>query len=338
MIKEIETPFFDNVKELWIKGIGVLEYEYKSKVLKLKTPDMLKPQWEVSNQKAFATNLKWLFEEIASNLDECKAVDEMTLERYLFSLLQPFKEYADILNRDNLNRTYDVDGFDGVGSYKYWNNFDNWVWEKLQRFGLTDDNEDDEVFRGCCMTLCNLWDVTYMYANMLDAVLLERGIDLKAIQNQVGVTLLTKRDLTQIGYYLGTPERAKTLISRVAPKPEPPQLQPEGAGLPDELNTQKAQKTFAKAIAKGWIVRIPDGGFEWLGTDRKGSKAQLSYLCAKVYGYQYNVTKGNVGENVPYEALERLFNVTRLDRAMQQTFEAKKPQLWRGTIDQIITE
>jgi hypothetical protein len=57
MKKEIETPFFDNVKELWIKGIGVLEYEYKSKVLKLKTPDMLKPQWEVSNQKAFATNL-----------------------------------------------------------------------------------------------------------------------------------------------------------------------------------------------------------------------------------------------------------------------------------------
>jgi hypothetical protein len=273
MKKEIETPFFDNVKELWIKGIGVLEYEYKSKVLKLKTPDMLKPQWEVSNQKAFATNLKWLFEEIASNLDECKAVDEMTLERYLFSLLQPFKEYADILNRDNLNRTYDVDGFDGVGSYKYWNNFDNWVWEKLQRFGLTDDNEDDEVFRGCCMTLCNLWDVTYMYANMLDAVLLERGIDLKAIQNQVGVTLLTKRDLTQIGYYLGTPERAKTLISRVAPEPEPPQPQPEGNDkvmLPEVLNTDEAKRLLDR-LCKAGFAKIENGGYRWIGT---------KYLCA----------------------------------------------------------
>lgn len=290
MNKIIETPFFDNVREIWDKGIKVLDFQYKKAVLGVdisQTPKCLVPKWEVSNQKAFATNLKWLFEEIASNLDECKAVDEMTLERYLFSLLQPFKEYADILNRDNLNRTYDVDGFDGVGSYKYWNNFDNWVWEKLQRFGLTDDNEDDEVFRGCCMTLCNLWDVTYMYANMLDAVLLERGIDLKTIQNQVGVTLLTKRDLTQIGHYLGTPERAKTLISKFATEPqqEHPEPQPEqpkptrGKGRPkgtlknkmvDDADGSKLQKMHTKldgkrgkdvslmvlaCIKKGWLTK-----------------------------------------------------------------------------------
>lgn len=344
MIKEIETPFFDNVKEIWDKGIKILEFEYKKAVLGVDTskiPELLVPKWEVSNQKAFATNLYWLFDEIKANLDECKG---LALERYIFSLMMPFKGLADVLHNDNLARM-------GEESINKWKHFNEWVFDEIQRAKAPEPqpeespepqpeltNNNDEVYWGCVYTMSNLFGVAYMYANMLDAALLERGLNLLSIQRQVGITLLSRRDLTQIGHYLGTPERAKDLISRVAPEPEQPKPHPEGTGLPDELNTQKAQKTFAKAIAKGWIVRKQDGGFEWLGTDRKGSKAQLSYLCAKVYGYQYNVTKGNVGENVPYEALERLFNVTRLDRAMQQTFEAKKPQRWRGTIDQIITE
>ena len=116
--------------------------------------------------------------------------------------------------------------------------------------------------------------------------------------------------------------------------------QPEGddVELCDELNTQKARKTFALAIGKGWMRRQPEGGYEWLGVGKNGHKAKLAYLCAKVYGYQYTANRGNVGDNVPYDDLEKLFNVTRLDRAMQQVFEAKKPQLWRQQIDKIITE
>ena len=108
--------------------------------------------------------------------------------------------------------------------------------------------------------------------------------------------------------------------------------------LADELNTQKVRHIFAKAIAKGWMRQRPEGGFQWLGFGDNGHKAKLAYLCAKVYGYQYTADRGNVGDNVPYDALERLFNVTRLDRAMQQVFEAKKPQRWREQIDKIITE
>lgn len=108
--------------------------------------------------------------------------------------------------------------------------------------------------------------------------------------------------------------------------------------LPDELNTQKAQKTFAKAIEKGWMQLKLDGSIVWLGFGNRPSKAQLAYLCAKVYGYQYTANRGNIGGRVPYEALERLFNVKRLDRATQQVFESSKPQLWRKQIDGIITE
>mgnify|MGYP006988863698 CR=1 FL=1 len=116
--------------------------------------------------------------------------------------------------------------------------------------------------------------------------------------------------------------------------------QPEGGDveLCDKLNTQKARKTFGLAIAKGWIEQQPEGGFEWIGFGKAGNKAKLAYLCAQVYGYQYTANRGNMGNNVPYDALGRLFNVTRLDRAMQQVFEAKKPQLWRRQIDKIIKE
>lgn len=126
-----------------------------------------------------------------------------------------------------------------------------------------------------------------------------------------------------------------------AAAPDPQQdaaAQSDGLILPDELKTQKAQKTFAKAIEKGWMQLKLDGSIVWLGFGNRPSKAQLAYLCAKVYGYRYTTDRGNIGDRVPYEALERLFNVTRLDRATQQVFESSKPQLWRKQIDGIITE
>lgn len=107
--------------------------------------------------------------------------------------------------------------------------------------------------------------------------------------------------------------------------------------LPDELCTDKAQKAFAKAIEKGWIEKSTTG-LKWLGTDGKGKKAELAYLCASIYGYIYSSYNGNLGNNVPYEALNKYFGVTRLDRAVQQVFEAKKPQLWRKTIDKIFQD
>lgn len=105
-----------------------------------------------------------------------------------------------------------------------------------------------------------------------------------------------------------------------------------------ELYTEVAQKAFTKAIAKGWMIKQSTGGYKWLGTDGGAKKAELAYLCARIYGYKYSPNNGNAGDNVPYEALNKLFGVTRLDRAMQQVFEAKKPQLWRKTIDKIFQD
>ena len=112
---------------------------------------------------------------------------------------------------------------------------------------------------------------------------------------------------------------------------------PKYITLPDELCTDKAQKAFAKAIEKRWIKKSTTG-LIWLGTKDKKNKAELAYLCARIYGYIYSPNNGNVGNNVPYEALNSLFGETRLDRAMQQVFEAKKPQRWRKTIDKILQD
>lgn len=122
--------------------------------------------------------------------------------------------------------------------------------------------------------------------------------------------------------------------------PEPQQEQPEAREdnvrvlqLPDELNTETAQAAFGKAIEKRWMNIEQDGKPKWVGFGKKGRKAQWAYLCAKIWGYKYSATKGNIGGSVPYEALELFFGETRLDRAVQQVFEATKPQPWRLQID-----
>lgn len=314
MKKEIESPFFDNVREIWDKGIKVLEYQYKKAVLGVdvsKTPKWLVPKWEVSNQKAFATDLYLLFKEIASNLDECKGLD---LDRYIFSLMMPFKGLADVLHNDNLARM-------GEESVNIWKPFNDWVFDEIQRAKAPEPqpeespepqpeptNNNDGVYLGCVYTLSNLFGVAYVYANMLDAVLLERGLDLLSIQRQVGITLLSRRDLTQIGHYLGTPERAKTLISKVAPEPEPPQPQPEGAGLPDVLNTDEA-KVLLDRLCKAGFAKIEDGGYRWIGTkvlcayfaDRASHSLNLSNTT------YYRDGKEEIATNwKPFEALFRI--------------------------------
>lgn len=319
MIKEIETPFFDNVKEIWDKGIKVLEFEYKKAVLGYdtsKTPKLLVPKWEVSNQKAFATNLYWLFDEIKANLDECKG---LALERYIFSLMMPFKGLADVLHNDNLARM-------GEESINKWKPFNEWVFDEIQRAKAPEPqpeespepqpeltNNNDEVYLGCVYTMSNLFGVAYVYANMLDAALLERGLDLLNIQRQVGITLLSRRDLTQIGHYLGTPERAKDLISRVAPIPEPPQPQPEGAGLPDVLNTDEA-KGLLDRLCKAGFAKIEDGGYKWIGT-----KVLCAYFADSA-SHSLNLSntmdkEGNI--TTSWKPFEALFGIEGLKVAKQ---------------------
>lgn len=103
--------------------------------------------------------------------------------------------------------------------------------------------------------------------------------------------------------------------------------------LPPTL--EKGRVAFEKAIAKGWIKIRPDGRFEWIGFGRTGIKAELGYFCGKIWGYKYDANKGNIGGKVPYLDLEIIFGERRLESALNQVHNAKKPQLWRQEINSI---
>mgnify|MGYP004523264295 CR=1 FL=1 len=89
------------------------------------------------------------------------------------------------------------------------------------------------------------------------------------------------------------------------------------------LNTHKS--IFNKAVENG-MAEITKDGYKWIYNN--GTKASLSYFLHKVFN-----PKGT--GRLPFQALEKLWNVTRLDSALAQVLSAKKPQKWRNQIDNL---
>ena len=106
-----------------------------------------------------------------------------------------------------------------------------------------------------------------------------------------------------------------TLLEQAPTEPQPEQA-------PTEPQPEAKQKYYDKAIESGFIEKT-DNGYKWVF----GGKASLGYFFTKIYG---------ISERIPYKNIEKLFNVTRLDRAVSQLNEAKKPQKWRIEIDKLI--
>lgn len=92
--------------------------------------------------------------------------------------------------------------------------------------------------------------------------------------------------------------------------------------------TEREKKYFAKAIEAGLMEK--DGeNYRWLHNN--GMKASLGYFLNRVFN-----PKGTA--QIPYQRMENLFNVTRLDTAIDQALTAKKPQKWREEIDTLFDD
>ena len=104
--------------------------------------------------------------------------------------------------------------------------------------------------------------------------------------------------------------------------------------LPKDIDTEKAREAFSKAIKKGYMERMTDGRYRWIGTNDKGNRSELAYFCGKIYGYVHTIS-GNAGEDFPEESLNNLFGVTRLYSSLTQVYNAQKRQRWRSMIDAI---
>gem|GEM_PF-5858925 len=91
----------------------------------------------------------------------------------------------------------------------------------------------------------------------------------------------------------------------------------------------EAIKIFEKAIGAG-LMECTTDGYKWLYGGNTG-KARLAYFCRQTFN-------PDGCSPVPYKMLEQLFNVTRLDVALDQAMNAKRPQKWRGKIDELFNE
>ncbi len=90
-----------------------------------------------------------------------------------------------------------------------------------------------------------------------------------------------------------------------------------------DLPSDREIKYFARAVEAG-LMRESNGGYTWL--HKGGRKASLGYFIHEVFN-----PKGT--EQIPYQRLEKLFNITRLDVALDQAINSKTPQKWRPEID-----
>ena len=89
----------------------------------------------------------------------------------------------------------------------------------------------------------------------------------------------------------------------------------------EACSTTRASKYMSRAIKEGFII-IEGNHYKWT-LKRKSS---LAYFLHQIYN------PDGTGE-IPYTGLEDIFNVTRLDRAVDQMLSAKNPQKWRDEID-----
>ena len=288
--------------------------------------------------------------EIESNIKSL-AGDER--ERYIFGLLTPFADLANMLNPRAAIDRLKAEIADHKRALKRWENkpqdeplfnvngkpsgtpkeqaeacrqLINWRERDIERL--------HDISRRFCEIIgqpsesgtieyyCGVWvSAAIQFANRLDALLLTYGVDLLQLQETSGIYLKDYRVITDVEYYIGSRELAKHYINTL-----PPRQCATSPATPKEPSTKRAKKAFAKAVEAGYMEKTATG-YKWLYN--KASKVSLGYFLVQVYNPEGTTI-------TPYMELERLFVVKRLDRAVEQATSVKKPQRWRGPIDELL--
>ena len=185
--------------------------------------------------------------EIESNISSCKTENE--LNRYLYSLLLPFKEWSDSIcpiryiqhaqqNIERCKRDIPLhiaraesleDGWDKDEAFADAEACKDSIKKDEERIKRLEGSHDRflQIFNDAAGRsvewYCKAWfDVFCTYADNLDALLLKFGIDLYAVQDKCGIWLKPKRDVISIMGYVGTLELTQTLISQLPKKRQLP--------------------------------------------------------------------------------------------------------------------
>lgn len=115
------------------------------------------------------------------------------------------------------------------------------------------------------------------------------------------------------------------------PQQEPVKHDTKPMGIDEALDfcrderRERAKVYFKKAMQKEWI-KATGTGLKWYK-----SKVELAYFCGRVFCPKNT-------ERFPGTALDKLFGANRLQSALTQIQDAKKPQKWKPIIDSIFED
>lgn len=283
-----------------------------------------------------------LMEEIENNLNEQPTQEAK--ERYIFSLLIPFKELADKYTPVALIAQEERQIQDTENDLAFWkqqpkdmeltntagkpsgtvkeqveacNSMISRHRQQIERYKHISDQY--RILTGRCddgarwmqkdtveAYLHTLHSIAFQFANRLDALLLTYGIDLLRLERESGVYLKERRQITDVDYYIGSRELAQKYIDAL-PKTGGGQPQPEAPELPQKLDTDKARALIAKTVEAGFIT-VEAGQYKW-----KGEKVLLAYFAVKASTYLG--LKMKCGTYACWKPFEELFAASNLRNA-----------------------
>ena len=211
--------------------------------------------------------------EIENNLDNCS--NEYEKESYLHSLLTPLEHWANAFNntpfinavnrltngiKQNLLETcHDPEMLEkrikeaDETHKKIIDGIEKHSSELSQSFSPWSEDGTPESY-------CAYWEgLVRDYAYMLDAILLERRIDLFKLQKDCGVWLIEERDAMLLYPYLGTVERGEYLIKALQKEIKQDEKQePQQEANPQSIltikGTDKERFVFNNALQKQYMT------------------------------------------------------------------------------------
>lgn len=259
-----------------------------------------------------------LINEIEQNLKQCTTPQEQ--DRYLFSLLKPFKEFGDIfyliakidylngriIERNKRNLTRDTTSF--IFDYEAQIERVKYISKRFCEINRGYSEQHNTVED--CLNM--FVEVVFTFANRLDALLLTYGIDLMRLQKESGIYLKEYRLKPIISKYIGSMELAQKYIDEL-PKADSTAIEKttDNQAPPKELQTDKAKELLNKAITAGF-VSLDSNLYQWNFESYTGQL--LAYFCERASHY-LNLSKrtdkdGN--KTVNWKVFEKAFNVKNI--------------------------
>lgn len=289
MIKDIEEQFFTEYR---LGGIldtawGIVRHNHDLGVYP-KTGEASEP-WATYFKGGYKESLKKqeyafdasiilapvsaVIEEIRANIESSEGLQR---ERYLTSLLTPFKAISDLAYPD---RTILVElhkrKVETMSDMKHWSKTKDkkeaekqiaackWEIERIDKdcqrqvdvakriFDMCHKPIEDKDDYALCI-FARFWGLLHTYAARLDALLLEYNIDIISIQQDAGIWILTNRDITLLQHYCGSMQLARKYLNELPKREVKPSVVssvPSALPLPEaeDIKTSKEMLTVEEA-------------------------------------------------------------------------------------------